>query len=36
MVDLSIEVIGAEQGPPSLEDGMGHLQDTDIGLDILR
>lgn len=28
MVDLGKKLVGTEEGSPSLEDGMGNLQDT--------
>lgn len=35
MVDFSIQIVRREERPPSLEDGMCHLQNTNIDLGIV-
>lgn len=35
VVDFDEELVGSVQGPPSLEDGVGNLQDTVVDLGVV-
>jgi hypothetical protein len=35
MVDLGVQLVGAVEGPPSLEDGMCDLQDSNVDGDVV-